>query len=118
MAVTSAYHYRFPIEEVAATSKNTRTIPCRRPAIRTATWTERSLLRSSIALKMPVWFKRDSAVAHVDSVRAAAGDTAPRASLLETNQLGVPRAWLSIRVVNAVTLAYGGDKLPEESECR
>ena len=67
---------------------------------------------------MPVWFKRDSAVAHVDSVRAAAGDTAPRASLLETNQLGVPRAGLSIRVVSAVTLAYGGDKLPEESECR
>lgn len=118
MAVTSAYHYPFPINEVAPISKNARPIPCRQPTIKTATWTEWSLPRSSVALRMPPWFKRDAAEAHVDSVHAAAGDTALTSSLLTTNQLGVPRAQLSIRVVDAVTLAYGGDKVPEESECR
>jgi len=34
------------------------------------------------------------------------------------NKLGVPRAQLAISIVDAVTLAYGGDKMPEESECR
>jgi hypothetical protein len=57
------------------------------------------------------------AEAHVDSFRSAARDTALTGSLLETNEPGVSRALLAINVVDAVTLAYRSDKLPEESEC-
>jgi hypothetical protein len=67
---------------------------------------------------MPAWFKRDPVEARIDSVRRAGGDTALTSSLLATNQPGVPRAQLSISVVDAVTLAYGGAEVPEESECR
>lgn len=118
IAIAGEYHYSFPINAVAPTTKNTRTIPCRRPTIATAGWTEWSLPRSSVAVRMPQWFKRDAAEARVDSVRAAAGDTALTSTLLETNQRGVPRAQLNINIVDAVTLNYGGDKMPEESECR
>jgi hypothetical protein len=118
LAIAGEYHFTFPIREVAPTSKRTRTIPCRRPQIATAGWTEWSLPRSSVAVRMPQWFKRDAAEARVDSVRAAAGDTALTSTLMQTNQRGVPRAQLSISVVDAVTLNYGGDKMPEESECR
>jgi len=118
LAIHGEYHWTFPIQEVAPTSKNTRTIPCRRPTIATAGWTEWSLPGSSVAVRMPQWFKRDAAEARVDSVRAAAGDTTLTSTLLETNQRGVPRAQLNINVVDSVTLNYGGDKMPEESECR
>ncbi len=118
LAIPGEYHFTFPIQEIAPTSKSTRTIPCRRPTMPTAAWTERSLPRSSVAVRMPQWFKRDAAEARVDSVRAAAGDTALTSTLLETNQRGVPRAQLNINVVDAVTLNYGGDKMPEENECR
>jgi hypothetical protein len=118
MAVPQEYHYTFPIRQVAPRSKGTRNIPCRRSTITTSTWTEWSLPRSSVALRMPAWFKRDPVEARIDSVRRAGGDTALTSSLLATNQPGVPRAQLSISVVDAVTLAYGGAEVPEESECR
>ena len=118
LAIAREYGYTFPINPVADTTKNSRTIPCRRPTIATAGWTEWSLSRSSVAVRMPQWFKRDAVEARVDSVRATAGDTELTSTLLRTNQLGVPRAQLNINVVNAVTLNYGGDKMPEESQCR
>ena len=118
MAAPPAYRFTFPIQAVAPTSRRPRTIPCRRPSLTTSAWTEWNLPRSSIALRMPPWFKRDPAEAHVDSVRAAAGDTSLTSTLLATNQLGVPRAQLTINIVDTVTLTYSGDKVPEESECR
>jgi 5-hydroxyisourate hydrolase-like protein (transthyretin family) len=117
MGIAGEYHYTFPINAVAPTSKNTRTIPCRRPTIVTASWYESRLSRVPIALRMPRWFKRESAEAHVDSLRLTTGDTALTGTSLTTNKLGVPRAALDINVVDAVTLAYAGDKMPEESEC-
>lgn len=109
--------YTFPIHAVAPTSRNTRTIPCRRPTITMTDWSESRLSRVPIALRMPPWFRRDLAEAHVDSLRSAAGDTALTLTSLATNGIGVPRAQLVITVVDSVTLAFGGDRRPEESEC-
>lgn len=118
LTVAGDYGYTFPVHSVAPESRDTRAIPCRLPTITTADWNESRLSRVPIALRTPPWFKRGVAEAHVDSLRSAHRDTALTGTLLETNELGVPRAQLDLNVVDSVTLAYRSDKMPEESECR